>query len=102
MLGACVPTFTELIPVQQAYVFRGMLVNEFSSRTYSCANSPTSPNGCSCAYQSALADQCQIDGRAVLSFYGYRTGELGKTVGIMIGICAVYRLFGLIVLILRR
>lgn len=79
-----------------------MLVNEFADRTYVCASSDTAANGCSCSFQSALADQCRIDGKAVLSSYEYKTGQMGKTVGIMIGIIAVYRLLGLIVLYLRR
>lgn len=79
-----------------------MLVNEFSGRTYACASSTTAPNGCSCYYESELADQCRIDGKAVLSFYDYKTGELGKNVGIVIGIVAVYRLLGLMVMYVRK
>ncbi|KAJ5669973.1 Arginine--tRNA ligase cytoplasmic [Penicillium maclennaniae] len=44
----------------QAYVFQGMMVNEFSQRIYSCGA------GCQCMYTSDLADQCQIRGTAVL------------------------------------
>lgn len=79
-----------------------MLVNEFAGRTYACASSTTAPHGCSCSYESDLADQCRIDGKAVLSFYDYRTGELGKNVGIMIAIIAVYRLLGLMVMYVRK
>lgn len=79
-----------------------MLVNEFSQRTYICAPSPTAANGCSCSYDSELASQCLIDGKAVLSFYEYSTGELGKTIGIMIAIIAVYRALALVVLHLKR
>lgn len=53
-------------------------------------------------YQSDLADQCLIRGTAVLEEYGYATGRTGKWVGILIGIIAVYRLFGWIALYLRR
>ncbi|KAL2820886.1 P-loop containing nucleoside triphosphate hydrolase protein [Aspergillus cavernicola] len=80
----------------QAYVFQGMMVNEFSDRIYSCAP------GCNCMYQTDLADQCQIRGKGVLEAYGYATGRTGKWVGILIGIIAVYRLFGFIALVLRR
>lgn len=84
----------------QAYVFRSMMVNEFSTRTYRCAGDITT--GCSCAYESELASQCLIDGKAVLRYYDYPTGELGKNVGIMIGIIVVYRALGLLALYLRK
>ncbi|KNG91707.1 ABC transporter [Aspergillus nomiae NRRL 13137] len=80
----------------QAYVFQGMMVNEFSERTFSCGS------GCQCMYQTDLADQCMIRGTGVLKEYGYATGRTGKWVGILIGIIAVYRLFGYIALVLRR
>ncbi|GLI80382.1 hypothetical protein PoHVEF18_008736 [Penicillium ochrochloron] len=80
----------------QAYVFQGMMVNEFSERIYSCGD------GCHCMFNSDLASQCQIRGTAVLQQYGYATGRTGKWVGILIGIIAVYRLFGWIALHLRR
>ncbi|KAF4279407.1 hypothetical protein CNMCM8057_005727 [Aspergillus fumigatus] len=80
----------------QAYVFQAMMVNEFSRRTYSCGN------GCHCMYQTDLASQCRIRGTGVLESYGYATGRTGKWVGILIGIIAVYRLFGWIALVLRR
>ncbi|KAI4741755.1 putative ABC transporter [Aureobasidium sp. EXF-12298] len=84
----------------QAYVFRGMMVNEFDGRTYLCAGNVVT--GCSCAYESELSGQCKIDGRAVLQYYDYPTGQLGKTVGIMIGIIAVYRLLGYLALRFRK
>lgn len=80
----------------QAYVFQGMMVNEFSQRTYSCG-----PR-CQCMYATDLAAQCQIRGTAVLDTYGYATGRTGKWVGILIGIIAVYRLLGWIALSLRK
>lgn len=86
----------------QAYVFRGMLVNEFSRRNYTCASSLTSQSGCSCSYTSELADHCLIDGKAVLSYYDYSSGQLGETVGHMLAIIAVYRLLGWVVLYLRE
>lgn len=72
----------------QTYVFQGMMVNEFSRRSYSCGE------GCQCMYQSSLAAECRIDGKAVLEQYGYATGRTGKWVGTMISIIAVYRLMG--------
>ncbi|RAO65046.1 uncharacterized protein BHQ10_001058 [Talaromyces amestolkiae] len=80
----------------QAYVFQGMMVNEFSRRNYSCGSS------CQCMYQTDLASQCQIRGSGVLEQYGYAEGRTGKWVGILIGIIAVYRLFGWIALTLKR
>ncbi|KAJ4324157.1 hypothetical protein N0V84_003990 [Fusarium piperis] len=80
----------------QKYVFEGMMVNEFSERVYSCGD------GCRCMYDSPLADQCKIDGQAVLDQYGYSTGHMGRDVGIMISIIAGYRLAAWLVLVLRR
>ncbi|KAI1963331.1 hypothetical protein LOZ58_002164 [Ophidiomyces ophidiicola] len=80
----------------QAYVFQGMMVNEFAERTYNCGP------GCQCMYPSELADQCKIAGTGVLRAYGYKTGREGKWVGILIGITAVYRLFGWAMLTLRK
>ncbi|KAI9043872.1 putative ABC transporter [Aspergillus affinis] len=80
----------------QAYVFQGMMVNEFSDRTYTCGP------GCNCMYQTELADQCLIQGKGVLSQYGYATGRTGKWVGILVGIIAVYRLFGYLALVVRK
>jgi hypothetical protein len=80
----------------QTYVFQGMMVNEFSNRTYSCGD------GCHCMYTTDLVDQCLIRGDVVLEQYGYATGRTGKWVGILIGIIAVYRLLGWIALYLRK
>ncbi|EED19262.1 ABC transporter, putative [Talaromyces stipitatus ATCC 10500] len=80
----------------QAYVFQGMMVNEFSRRNYSCGSS------CQCMFQTELASQCQIRGSGVLQQYGYAEGRQGKWVGILIAIIAVYRLFGWIALVLKR
>ncbi|KAL4861518.1 hypothetical protein BDV12DRAFT_203929 [Aspergillus spectabilis] len=80
----------------QAYVFQGMMVNEFSDRIYTCAP------GCNCMYQTDLAEQCQIRGTGVLEAYGYATDRTGKWVGILVGIIAGYRLLGYSALALRR
>lgn len=45
--------------------------------------------------------QCQIDGQGVLAVYGYKSGETGKWVGIMLGIIVVYRLLGWAVTAIR-
>ncbi|OJZ91929.1 hypothetical protein ASPFODRAFT_121450 [Aspergillus luchuensis CBS 106.47] len=80
----------------QAYVFQGMMVNEFQHRVYSCGDS------CQCMYQTDLANECKIRGIGVLQEYGYATGRTGKWVGILVGIIAVYRLFAYFALVLRR
>ena len=87
----------------QAYVFQGMMVNEFGSRNYSCGVVPGSnPSQCSCLYQTDLADQCLIDGKAILRNYDYGTGNTGKWVGILLAITVGYRALGWLVLYLRR
>lgn len=80
----------------QAYVFQGMMVNEFSQRTYQCGD------GCQCMFPSELAAECKIAGTGVLNAYGYKTGRTGKWVGILLAITAVYRLFGWALLSLRK
>ncbi|KAL9128565.1 MAG: hypothetical protein Q9175_007501 [Cornicularia normoerica] len=80
----------------QTYVFQGMMVNEFSQRTYTCGS------GCQCMYETHLAPQCQIAGIGVLETYGYATGRTGKWVGILIGIIVGYRVLGLLALHFRQ
>lgn len=80
----------------QAYVFQGMLVNEFEDRTYDCGR------GCQCMYETELAPQCKISGKGVLATFEYATDQTGTWVGILIGIVAGYRLLGWVVLAIRR
>ena len=84
----------------QAYVFRGMMVNEFGGRSYSCER--LQDGGCYCMYPASPQDQCKIDGTAVLESYGYKTGGVGKYVGYMLVITLGYRLFGWLVLYLKK
>lgn len=84
----------------QAYVFRGMMVNEFGKRNYACER--LADNSCQCMYPSALQDQCLVEGKAVLSVYGFENGDMGKYVGYMLVIIFAYRLFGWMVLALRK
>jgi ABC-type multidrug transport system ATPase subunit len=72
----------------QAYVFKGLVVNEFGSRVYACGES------CHCMFETRLKDQCLIDGVGVLENYGFHTGGVGKSVGIVIAIVSVLRLMG--------
>ncbi len=84
----------------QAYVFQGMMVNEFKDRTFDCAGSAQS--GYHCMYQSDLAPVGKIRGTAILEAFNYRTGMEGKWIGIMIGIIAGYRILGWLVLVLKK
>ncbi len=43
-----------------------------------------------------------IDGKAVLGAYGYGTANVGRYVGYMLIIVFVYRLFGWLVLYLKK
>lgn len=84
-----------------AYVFQGMMVNEFQHRSYACSPAPGTDR-CHCTYPSALQDQCKIAGTAVLDQYGYATNYEGKWVGILIGIIVVYRVLGYFFTWLRK
>ncbi|GAO14173.1 uncharacterized protein UV8b_06585 [Ustilaginoidea virens] len=79
----------------QKYVFEGMMVNEFSRRTYSCGD------GCRCKLESPLARECKIAGQAVLDQYGYSDETTGRNVGIMVAIIAGYRIASWVALKLR-
>lgn len=86
----------------QSYVFQGMMVNEFSPRVFDCAPAPPGPGECTCMYSSALQDQCQIDGKAILQSYGYGHDHTRLWVGILLCIVLGYRLLTLAVLMLRK
>lgn len=76
------------------------MVNEFGQRNFTCGMN--SQGECACMYETELADQCMIAGTGVLENYGYKVGETGKWVGIMLGIICGYRFLGWLVLYLRR
>lgn len=76
----------------QAYVFQGMMVNEFKAREYRCER--TGPNDCFCSYPASPTNNCLIEGTTVLKSFNYSLGKEGQWVGIMIAIIAVYRLLG--------
>ncbi len=84
----------------QAYVFQGMLVNEFEQRIFDCAGSQQ--EGYQCMYQSDLAPKGQIRGTAVLQAFNYHGGLEGEWVGIMIAIILGYRVLGWLVLYLKK
>ncbi|KXT11513.1 hypothetical protein AC579_8513 [Pseudocercospora musae] len=83
----------------QAYVFQGMMVNEFKARNFDCARVGDS---CHCMYPSELQGRCKIAGPAVLEDFGYALGREGKWAGIMIAIIVVYRLLGWAVTWMRK
>lgn len=72
------------------------MVNEFADRIYTCGSD------CACMYQSELAPQCLISGKAVLAAYDYSEGQTGTWVGILLGIVLGYRLLGWVVLAIRK
>ncbi|KAM3548370.1 hypothetical protein MY1884_009210 [Beauveria asiatica] len=84
----------------QAYVFQGMMVNEFKDREYRCA--VTSPGQYQCQYPSDLNAQGKIRGTDVLRQFSIETGLEGTWIGIMIGIIAGYRVLAYLVLVLRK
>ncbi|KAH8176696.1 ABC transporter domain-containing protein [Sarocladium implicatum] len=84
----------------QAYVFQGMMVNEFGHRDYDCAR--TGDGAYQCTYPSDLNSQGKIRGTAVLKAFSISTGEEGTWVGIIIGIIAGYRLLAYLALVLRK
>jgi ABC-type multidrug transport system permease subunit len=84
----------------QAYVFQGLMVNEFRARTYACDTLPD--GGCYCSFASSLQDQCLIDGKDVLETYGFNEDKVGLWIGIMVGIIVAYRILAWAVLFLRR
>ncbi|KAL6856410.1 P-loop containing nucleoside triphosphate hydrolase protein [Trichoderma novae-zelandiae] len=84
----------------QAYVFQGMMVNEFGRRDYSCDE--TSEGQYQCSYPSDLNSIGRIRGTDVLRQFSIDIGQEGAWIGIMIGIIAGYRLLAYVVLVLRK
>jgi hypothetical protein len=84
----------------QAYVFQGMMVNEFAHRTYDCAQNLD--GSYQCMYPSALNSEGKISGISVLQQFGINPNIQGARIGIAIGIIAVYRLLGYLALRLRK
>lgn len=72
----------------QAYVFQGLVDNEFGYRNYTCGV------GCYCTYDTKLRSECLIEGAGVLDIYGFGTGGQAKMVGITVAIIAFMRLMG--------
>jgi len=84
----------------QAYVFQGMMVNEFKERIYSC--SETGPGSYYCMYSSDLNSVGEIRGSAVLESFRIGLGHEKEWVGLIIAIIAGYRILAYLVLRLRK
>ncbi|KAG9228508.1 putative ATP-binding cassette transporter [Amylocarpus encephaloides] len=84
----------------QAYVFQGMLVNEFQSRVFDCAGDAQA--GYQCMYSSDLAPVGKIRGTAILDAFHYNTGQESQWVGIMLAIILGYRILGYLVLVIKK
>jgi ABC-type multidrug transport system ATPase subunit/ABC-type multidrug transport system permease subunit len=81
----------------QAYVFRGLITNEFAYRSYDCNAE------CYCQFNTVLANQCQIQGSGILQQqYEFEGGSQELWIGITIGIIAALRLFGWVAMEFRR
>ncbi|KAJ9607414.1 hypothetical protein H2200_008487 [Cladophialophora chaetospira] len=87
----------------QAYVFQGMMVNQFRSTTWDCARESAS-GGYQCMYPSDLQSQGKIRGTAVLQAYKYSWSDskVGEWIGIMFAIILAYRILGYLILMLRK
>jgi len=86
----------------QAYVFQGMMVNEFERRVYSCAASADDSSRCSCVYENPSAGECSVSGRHILQLYDIETDGFAQRLASILGIIAVLRMFGWLMLCLRR
>ncbi|CAG9947096.1 unnamed protein product [Clonostachys rosea f. rosea IK726] len=84
----------------QAYVFQGMMVNEFKGRDYACARA--SDGQYQCMYPSDMNSEGMIRGTDVLKVFKIDTGLEGTWIGIIIGIIAGYRLLGYLALYFLR
>ena len=80
----------------QAYVFRGLITNEFAHRVYRCGYN------CYCMYDTDLKDQCLVDGPGVMASYGFKVQGQGRWFGIMIGIIVGMRLIGWTIMVWKK
>ncbi|KIW94214.1 uncharacterized protein Z519_05530 [Cladophialophora bantiana CBS 173.52] len=83
----------------QAYVFQGMMVNEFKHEVFNCNRVEGQYQ---CNYPSPLNAEGKIDGPSVLKTLSIALNDEKQWIGIMIAIIAVHRILGYLVLVLRR
>jgi ABC-type multidrug transport system ATPase subunit len=79
----------------QAYVFRGLVSNEFGTRNYTCAN-------CYCMYDTVLRSECKVAGVGALKLYGFEIGNQGRWVGIMLAIIVAMRIMAWAVMVWKK
>jgi ABC-type multidrug transport system permease subunit len=84
----------------QAYVFQGMMVNEFKDRIYSCDE--TGPGSYHCMYASDLNTVGEIRGSAVLQTFRIGLTHQNEWIGLTIAIIAGYRILAYLVLHFRK
>jgi ABC-type multidrug transport system permease subunit len=84
----------------QAYVFQGMMVNEFKGRDYACAALPDGRY--QCMYPSDLNAGGRIRGTDVLKVFDIDTGIEATWLGITVGIIAGYRLLAFLAVYFLR
>lgn len=86
----------------QAYVFQGMMVNEFARRTYSCAASTDDSTRCSCVYESPSSEECLVSGRQILQLYDIEVDRFAMRLAVVLAIITILRMLAWLVLRLRR
>lgn len=84
----------------QAYVFQGMMVNQFQHGEYGCEQ--VSGGQYQCSYPSDLNPEGKFRGTDVLRQFSISTGLEGTWVGITIGIIVGYRVLAYLALVLRK
>ncbi|OAA65760.1 ATP-binding cassette sub-family G member 5 [Niveomyces insectorum RCEF 264] len=88
----------------QAYVFQGMMVNEFKARDFTCAPAPGGSGGggggggYQCMYAGDRNAEGIIQGTDVLRAFNIETGLEGEWIGISVGIIVAYRLLAYLAL----
>ncbi len=84
----------------QAYVFQGMMVNEFKARNYDCAKA--ADGAFQCMYAGDLNSQGTIRGTDVLRVFNIETGLERQWLGIAVGIVFGYRVLAYLALRFRK
>lgn len=86
----------------QAYVFQGMMANEFSHRTYSCATSTDDSTECSCIYATPSRGECSMGGHYILQLYDVDPDRFVIRVVAILAVITGLRMLTLVALHLRR